>query len=135
MSVVPRSMNGGLSGTIFLVGFEKLEIMATAIAWVLGIATILGGIAAIGYFRDKWRENQQWTVQQKEINNTWWESSELKKQYDTNGYKDFGWSNSNRVAELTAEGGEIVYEVDEKNRIKYMLVNKSGQVLLCTKLG
>lgn len=110
-----------------------MEIMGTAIAWILGIATVLGGIAAIGYFRDKWRENRQWTEQQKEINSTWWESSELKKQYEANGYQDFGWSNSDRVAERTAEGREIVYEVDEEKRVKHMLVNKGGQVLLCRK--
>jgi len=107
--------------------------MDTTIAWILGIATILGGIAAIGYFRDKRREKQQWTEQQKEINDTWWESSELKKQYEENGCNNFGWSNSDRVAELIAEGREIVYEVNEDKRVKYMLVNKSGQVLVCRK--
>ncbi len=52
--------------------------MSTAIAWILGIATVLGGIAAIGYFRDKWKEKQQWTEQEKIVNPNWWESSDLK---------------------------------------------------------
>lgn len=107
--------------------------MGTAIAWILGIATALGGIAALGYFCDKWREKQQWTEQQKEINSTWWESSGLKKQCEANGCKYFFWSNSDRVAERIAEGREIVYEIDEEKRVKHMLVNKSGQVLLCRK--
>lgn len=105
--------------------------MSTAIAWILGIATVLGGIAAVGFLRDKWREKQQWTEKEKEVNSAWWESSELKKLYEAKGYKDFGWSNSDRVAERVVEGKEIVHEVDQKNRIKYRLVNKSGQVLVC----
>jgi hypothetical protein len=28
--------------------------LVTAIAWVLGIATLLGGLAAVVYFRDRW---------------------------------------------------------------------------------
>ncbi len=107
--------------------------MNTTIAWILGIATVLGGIAAIGYFRDKWRERQQWTENEKVVNTNWWESSDLKTQYETNGYKDFGWSNADRLSERIAEGKEIVFETDEENRTKYRLVNKSGQVLVCSK--
>lgn len=29
--------------------------MDSVVAWILGIATVLGGIAAIFYFRDKWQ--------------------------------------------------------------------------------
>ncbi len=104
--------------------------MVTVIKWVLSIATILGGIAAVCYFLDRRRDNQKWSVKEKEINNYWWESSELKKQYEKMGYKEFTWSNSDRVDERLAEGKEIVYDIDEKNRIKYRLVNKSGQVLM-----
>jgi hypothetical protein len=107
--------------------------MGTVVAWVVGIATLIGGIAAISYFRDKWQEKQQWTTKDKEINNTWWESSSLKATYEAQGYTDFAWSNSNRVAERMASGKEIVYELDQKNRIRYKLVNKTGQVLLCRK--
>ncbi|HZX35113.1 MAG TPA: hypothetical protein VFF54_01295 [Thermodesulfobacteriota bacterium] len=109
------------------------EIMTKVIVLVLGIATVLGGIAAVGYFRDKRREKQQWTEKEKEVNNAWWESSELKKQYEAKGCKDFSWSNSERVAERIAGGKEAVYEIDEDNRVRYRLVNKSGQLLLCRK--
>lgn len=105
--------------------------MSEIVAWVLGIATILGGIAAIAYFIDKWRENRQWSVKEKEVNSAWWESSELKKQYEAKGCKDFAWSNSDRVAERVAEGKAIVYEIDEQDGVKYKLVNRSGQVLVC----
>jgi len=104
--------------------------MSTVFYWILVIATVLGGIAALVYFRDKWRSQQQWVEEKKEVNSAWWESSELKKQYVANGFKSFGWSNSDRVAERIAEGKAIVYEVDIDNRVKYKLVNSSGQVLM-----
>lgn len=105
--------------------------MNTFITWILGIATVLGGIAAVVYFFDKSRDKQQWSEKEKEVNSEWWESSELKKRYEEIGYKDFRWSNSDRVAKQITEGKEIVYEIDEENRVKYKLVNKSGQVLVC----
>lgn len=107
--------------------------MGNAIAWILGIATVLGGIAAIGYFLDKWHESKQWIEKEKEINSAWWEASELKKHLVANGYTDFGWSNPDRLAERISEGKEVVCEVDEKNSVKYKLVNKSGQVLVGRK--
>lgn len=103
----------------------------TIVTRILGIGTVLGGIAAVAYFIDKWRDKRQFTEKEKEVNNAWWESSELKKQYESRGCKDFGWLNSDRVTEQIAEGKEIVYEIDKDNRIKYKLVNKSGQVLVC----
>ncbi len=107
--------------------------MSTVIAWILGIATVLGGIAAIGYFRDKWKEKQKWAEQEKIVNTNWWESSDLKLQYESKGCKEFRWSNPDRLAERIAEGKEVVFETDEENRIKYRLANKSGQVLVCRK--
>ena len=108
-------------------------MLGTVVAWALGIATIIGGIAAIGYFRDKWREKNTWTENEKEVNSSWWESSTVKSEYEAQGFTGFGWSNSDKVAERIASGKEFVYEKDEENRIKYRLVNKSGQVLLCKK--
>lgn len=107
--------------------------MSTAITLILGIATVLGGIAAIGYFRDKCREKQKWTEKERVVNTNWWESSELKAQYEAKGCSEFGWTNPDRLAERVAEGKEVVFETDEENRTKYRLVNKSGQVLICRK--
>ena len=104
--------------------------MDTVILWILGIATFVGGIAAVHYFYGMWRNRQRWTVEEKEVNSTWWESSGLKQQYEADGYKDFRWSNADKVAERMASGMEVVYEVDTANRVKFKLVNSSGQVLL-----
>ena len=108
-------------------------MLGTVVAWILGIATLIGGFAAIGYFRDKWREKNTWIEKEKEVNSAWWESSTLKTEYEAQGFSNFGWSNSEKVAERIASGKEVVYEKDVKNRVKYKLVNKSGQILLCKK--
>ncbi len=81
--------------------------MSTVFFWILAVATIVGGIAAVSYFRDKWREKQQWVVEDKEVNSTWWESSELKRHYEAKSYKDFAWSNIDRAAERIVAGKEM----------------------------
>ena len=108
--------------------------MIANLDWLLIIATLLGGVAAIGYFRDVWRKKRQWVEKDKEVNSAWWESSGLKNQYEEKGYKDFGWSNSDLVAQRIEDGKEIVFEIDEGNRVKYKLLNRSGQVLLGRKV-
>ena len=105
--------------------------MIAALQWVLGVATILGGVAAIVYFMEVSRkEKSQWVEKEKEVNSSWWESSDLKKQYDQEGYEHFRWSNSDLVAQRVTEGMEIIYEMDAEGRVKYKLVNESRQVLL-----
>ena len=107
--------------------------MDTTIAWVLGVATILGGIAAILYFRDKWKDRTRFAEEDKLVTSTWWEASDLKKHYEEKGFRSFGWSNADRVAERQAEGAEIVYEVDNARKTRSKLVNRSGQVLIGRK--
>ncbi|OAJ71017.1 hypothetical protein A7976_06135 [Methylobacillus sp. MM3] len=105
--------------------------MGEFLTLVLGASTILGGVAAIAAIHDKWFKKAPWEEREKEINNTWWESSNLKKQYSEKGIKEFSWSNADKLVERLVEGKCIVYEVDEENRIRYKLINKSGQVLIC----
>ncbi len=107
--------------------------MIAALEWVLSIATVLGGIAAIIYFIDVRRKKSRWVEKEKEVNSSWWETSALRKQYEAAGYENFSWSNSDLVAMRVAEGKEVIYEIDEGNRIKYKLLNKSRQVLLGQK--
>ncbi len=110
-----------------------MSSVGTVIAWILGIATVLGGLAALVYFGEKWRQRTRWTDKDKEVNSAWWEASALKKDYEARGYRHFAWSNSDRVAERMAQGCELVHDVDKANRVKYRLINTSGQVLLCRK--
>ena len=107
--------------------------MGSVIAWTLGVATLFGGIAALIYFREVWNKKRAWTEMDKQVNTVWWESSDLKKRYEADDYEGFAWSNQDSLAQRLAEGREIVYEIDEKSRVKYKLVNKSGQVLLCRR--
>jgi hypothetical protein len=107
--------------------------MDTAVAWVLSIATLLGGVAAILYFRDKWKDRKRFSDEDKQVNSAWWEASDLKKEYEAKGFRSFGWSNADRVPERRAEGAEIVYEIDSERKVKAKLVNRSGQVLIGRK--
>src|SRR3990172_5962950 len=107
--------------------------MDTVIGWVLAIATILGGIAAIFYFRGKWTERGRFTEQDKEVTSTWWEASDVKKDYEARGFRSFRWSNSDRVAERRDEGAEIIYLIDDATKVKFRLVNRNGQVLIGRK--
>jgi hypothetical protein len=107
--------------------------MDTAIAWVLGIATVLGGIAAVIYFVDKWKERSRFTEEDKQVTSAWWEASDLKREYEAMGFRSFGWSNADLVAERQAEGAEVIYEVDNGKKSKSRLVNRSGQLLIGRK--
>jgi hypothetical protein len=99
---------------------------------VLAVATILGGVAAIWYFWDKYRKNQEWSEKEKVVSPAWWESSELKRTLEAQGYK-FRWSARDRIEERKQNGYELVHEEDEASRTKYILVNSSGQVLIAKK--
>ena len=107
--------------------------MNTVLGWILGVATVLGGIAAVLYFREKWLARNRWAEQDKIVNSAWWESSDLKREYESKGFASFSWSNRERVAERVKEGAEVVLEIDPPKRVKYKLVNQSGQVLIAKR--
>ena len=107
--------------------------MDKVVTWVLGIATIFGGIAALWYFLDKWKDRNRFTEEEKEVTSAWWEASDLKRDYEGQGFQSFGWSNSDRVAERQDEGAEVIYLIDQGQRVKFRLVNHSGQVLIARK--
>ena len=107
--------------------------MDTVMAWVLGSATILGGIAAILYFRDKWKDRNRFTEEDKKVTSAWWEASDLKKGYEARGFRSFGWSNLDRIAERQDDGAEVIYLLDDTRKVKFRLVNRSGQVLIGRK--
>lgn len=97
---------------------------------VLIIATILGGMAAIWFFWDKYKAKDTWTEKEKVVNSGWWEKSDLKREKQAQGYSTFFWSNQDRIQERIGNGYEIIFEIDRPNRIKYRLGLKNGQVLM-----
>ena len=107
--------------------------MDTVMAWVLGVATILGGIAATLYFLDKWKDRNRFTEEDKQVTSAWWETSDVKKDYEAREFRSFGWSNSDRVSEREEEGAEVIYVIDDARKVKFRLVNRSGQVLIGRK--
>ena len=64
---------------------------------------------------------------------TWWEASDLRKEYVSRGLNHFHWSNAERVAEREQQGHEIVLLDDVEANIRYRIVNKSGQVLMAKR--
>lgn len=99
---------------------------------ILAIATILGGITAIWFLYEKYRQKDRWQEEDKIVDSAWWESSELKKLTDAQGYK-YRWSNPEKVAGRKAFGYSIIYEEDKKSKMRCRLINKSGQVLIGKK--
>ena len=94
---------------------------------LLAIFTILGGIAAIWYFWDKIFIKEE---AEKEVNNAWWEASNLKRKLENKGYS-FRWSNADKVAQRLAEGYEIIFVKGLFK--KHKLINSSGQILIGKK--
>ncbi len=94
---------------------------------LLAIFTILGGIAAIWYFWDKIFVKEE---ADKEVDNTWWEASNLKRKLENKGYT-FRWSNTDKVAQRISDGYKIIFE--KKLFKKHKLINSSGQILIGKK--
>ena len=99
--------------------------------YVLGIATLLGGIAAIWFFVDKYKHKNMWQEKEKAVNNKWLETSEIKKLYKD---YDLRWANPDSIEERKQKGYEVVYEKDMPLKIKYRLINASNQVLIGIKI-
>ncbi len=91
--------------------------MDTVVAWILGIATVVGGVAAIGYFIDKWRAHRTPAVvtpppppieKDKVVTSAWWDASDLRNAYIARGLEHFHWSNAESVPEREQQGYEVV---------------------------
>lgn len=75
-------------------------------------------------------QNQNhWKVKEKEVNSKWWEASDLRRTLEPQGYT-FRWSDRDRIEERKQNGYNLIYQEDETARTKYVLKNKSGQVLI-----
>jgi hypothetical protein len=100
---------------------------------ILAIATILGGIAAIVYFWEKYQKKKKWQEKEKIVDSSWWEASELKKVTDAQGFKTYRWSHPEKVEGRKSNGYSIIYEVDKKNNIRYRLTDKGHKILIGKK--
>jgi hypothetical protein len=67
------------------------------------------------------------------VTQRWWESSELRTEYEQRGFSQFYWSNRDSIPERQQQGYEVVFENDTVADMKYRIVNKSGQVLLAKR--
>ncbi|MEM7820364.1 MAG: hypothetical protein QW761_02055 [Candidatus Aenigmatarchaeota archaeon] len=100
---------------------------------ILAIATILGGVAALMYFWEKYKKKDKWHEEDKIIDSSCWESSEIKKIKDAEGFTTYRWSNPEKVAGRKANGYLIIYEEDKKSKTRYQLINKGHQLLIGKK--
>ena len=125
----------GIFGTGAVWYFLSTREYSLAIA--AGIAAIGLAISAVVLHRKKDTLQSQ-TVSapvapvetDKLATSAWWEASDLKKQYLSRGLIHFHWSNAERVAEREQQGHEIVYLDDPAFNIRYLIVNRSRQVLM-----
>lgn len=112
------------------------------LALAAGIAAILFAAVAIALHRRKDAQvTKEPAMQQqpiaavpieidKMVTSDWWNSSELRREYERRGQTTFRWSNADRVPEREQEGYKVVYLRDEPMNTRYRLVNRSGQVLV-----
>ena len=67
------------------------------------------------------------------VTSAWWEASDLRKEYESRGFKQFHWANAERVAEREQQGHEPVYLRESATNTNFRIVNKSGQVLMAKR--
>jgi hypothetical protein len=91
--------------------------------------TILGGIAAIWFFWEKFKPNKQWVINDKIVSSNWFDSSEIKKDFESQGYS-FRWFSPDKIEERIQKGYVVIYEEDKSNMKRNRFVNKSGQILI-----
>lgn len=87
----------------------------------VALSEIEGGVVS--------QKQNHWKIKEKGVNSKWWESSDLRRTLEPQGYT-FRWSDRDRIEERKQNGYNLIYQEDEVNRTKYVLKNKSGQVLI-----
>jgi len=94
------------------------------------IATLVGGIAGVWFLWEKFRPKDNIRIEDKIVDNAWWERSATKEGLAQKGY-EFRWSNADKLASREQEGYQVIHEINGNK--KFRLVNRSGQVLICKK--
>ncbi|HPF58934.1 MAG TPA: hypothetical protein PK820_09100 [Candidatus Competibacteraceae bacterium] len=102
-------------------------------------ALVLAGVAIVLHQKKDSLEFEKNSAVAKPVGNdqvvsaSWWEESELRKEYVDRGFEIFRWSNQERVKEREKDGYEVVYLVDSKENSRHRVVSKGGQVLIAKK--
>ena len=73
---------------------------------------------------------QESVEKDKLVNSEWWEASDLRMEYASRGLKNVRWSNPEIIARREQQGYEVIYLDDHAAKVRYRIVNKSGQVLI-----
>lgn len=107
--------------------------------WILAIATLLGGLAAIGYFWDKltplWSRRTQPSESRepeiKWVDTKYPEDSGLKAKLETDGYA-VAWSAESKLARrVDLQGAEVVVDATEpSNPIVYKVQSQPSNLVL-----
>lgn len=101
------------------------------------IATIVGTVWILLIPLKKWWAGRNvFTEEEKEVTMSWFETSEQKKEWESEGYIKFYWSRRNQLEERKSKGYAVMYEYDKKYKIKYKFVTGEGSqqlVLIGTK--
>lgn len=74
-----------------------------------------------------------WKEEEKLVDNSWLEKTELQKLTIQNGY-ELRWSLPDKIEARKLDGWEILYEVDKLKRIKRRIVLVDKSVLLRRKI-
>jgi hypothetical protein len=75
------------------------------------------------------KDRLKWEEREKEINGQWLDKSGFAKHLTDLGIKLY-WSRPDGTPTLELDGWSVVYELDQKNRIRNRLVRYDGTILL-----
>jgi len=98
-------------------------------AWFLRVLRIRGTAASPAQDTPPPSPNPP-SEKDKLVTSAWWEASDLRKEYENQGFSKFRWSNADRVAEREQHGYKVVFLCEAGTNTHYRIVNKSSQVLM-----
>ncbi|MGE4349673.1 MAG: hypothetical protein AB7D28_07900 [Candidatus Berkiella sp.] len=102
------------------------------------IATIVGTLLAVFYaikkFTSWYHQRNIYRVEDKEVTLRWLEQTPLKQGWEDQGYR-LAWPLLKELEIKKSEGWEVMYEVDDKNKIKYrfVVINNPDHLLMGKK--
>lgn len=74
----------------------------------------------------------KWEVKEKMVDSKWLEVSGLEKELLSKGYR-IAWVKEDKVERRKLEGMEVIYDIDEKERVKYKIIRQDRLTLMGEK--